>query len=118
MGLEKLVFVYPDVTVELGTNLQQPKGDDSPFFLVEANLKFPSGNERKGFLVYDADKRIFITALTDLWEHPVDWNSPDCDLKMVGRCSDYKQELSETMSTLLRYGVVKYVHNMPRKNCQ
>lgn len=91
----------------MGTKLKQPN-DHSPLFSVETTLKFPSGNEREGFLVYDADKRVFITALTDLWEFPVDWNDPKCDMAMVDRIFNYRWELDQTITTLLSQGLMKY----------
>mgnify|MGYP001577283184 CR=1 FL=1 len=101
MGLERLTFVYPDVTVELGTELWRHESQHLPLYCVEAKLTFPSNSIRRGDLIYDTGFYKFYSAITDLWEKRIDWNAPDCDMKLVERCEQYRLEMSGALRALL-----------------
>lgn len=108
MSLEKtLLFRFPDVTVQFKPELIQSGGGYLPLCSVKVKLVFPSGVQKEGDLCYDLDKRVFITALTDLWEYSVDWNDPNCDMEMVKHCDTYRLELSRVIDALLQLDVAK-----------
>lgn len=107
MNLEKtLLFRFNDVTVELKPQLVRP-GHYGPLCSVPVKLWFHSGTQKEGHLCYDLDKRVFITALTDLWEHPIDWNDPACDMELVKRCDTYRLELSRVIDALVQLDAVE-----------
>lgn len=103
---KKLQFTFLDVSVEFKPELLQhvSHGLGHPLCGLEITLRFPSGKQTQGSLCYDLSKRCFITALTDLWEYPVDWNDPNCDPEMVKRCNEYRLQLSSAMDALLQVG--------------
>ncbi|HLC98258.1 MAG TPA: hypothetical protein VJC21_05785 [Candidatus Nanoarchaeia archaeon] len=106
---KKLQFAFLDVSVEFKPELLQHVSQDGlghPLCGLEITLRFPSGKQTQGSLCYDLGKRCFITALTDSWEYPVDWNDPNCDQEMVERCDEYRLQLSSAMDALLQVGAV------------
>ena len=101
MGLDKLIFTYPEFTLEIGTNLIQNEGAHPALFCIDAIMKFPSGIERKGQLVYDNSAKRFYSALSDLWETPIDWNDPQVDFSLVRKLDRYRCEVGDLVTTLL-----------------
>lgn len=113
MSLEKTVlFRFKDVMVEFKPELYNFNGQCDPgvwpFCTLPVKLTFPSGTQREGHLRYDLCKRVFLDALTDLWEYRVDWNDPKCDMEMVLRCDTYRLELSRAIDALLQLHVIKF----------
>lgn len=108
MGLEKLFFEYPDVNIEISSQLKKHEKQALPLYWTEAKLTFPSGSQTKGELVFDSQIEVFITALTDYWERYLDFNAPE-DFGLINRSAEYCSDMGETFKILLKSGKINLI---------
>lgn len=106
MALEKLIFGWPEVKVELNSQLNRHEKQCLPLYWTDVKFIFTSGSIKEGQLVFDAQKGIFITALTDYWDKKLDPNSLD-DFNMIVKSANYVSEMAETVKILLNYDKIK-----------
>ena len=107
MTLDKLVYAFADVQVELTPEFQ-PSSINSFLRSVPVNVYFQNegkAHESKGYLVYDIEKQRFITALTDHLFPGRDWSTYlPSDLE---RYRSYQEIINQTFCVLHTLGVVR-----------
>ncbi|MBS3147631.1 hypothetical protein J4219_01980 [Candidatus Woesearchaeota archaeon] len=106
MGLDALVFSYPEFTLKLKSEISFP---ERGMFLgaVPVEFSFPSGHQAKGALTYDTGKGKFFPTLTDFFSPKIDFNDPNVDRRLIENCNTYRLEISRAFEFIYGAGLVK-----------
>ena len=105
MGLDAIVFSYPEFTLKLKPEISFP---ERGMFLgaVPVELSFPAGHNSNGALIYDTGKHLFFPTLPQFFP-PTDFSTPACGQQLAQNCNTYRLEMSKAFELIYCAGLVK-----------